>query len=369
MKKNSIWTLGTLGALTAIAMQSCSNDKYEVSGNIAGYDGPIMLLQPISETETDTLGNILSPDGSFSFNGTVDAPAMARIVAGNTGLDIPVFLEGGAIIQVEADTENKGWNATGGGALQQLRNDWHARELAMKAARDSIENYYKTNYDMTDYFWVVQAKGALQSFAEECDSIENDFIAANDNMVAASLIYDHRWLLTRNKKIAAKYELLGENARASVPGQLVAGDAAKIASISVGGTAPDFTMETPQGEPISLYGIKGKIKILDFWASWCGPCRAENPNVKRIYEKYHDKGLEILSVSVDTDKDKWIEAIEADGLPWNHASELGKNTTAQSVYFVYGIPYMLILDENNKILAQGLRGEKLEQFIAEALGE
>lgn len=358
-----------LGVIAMASLQACGGNDYTVTGNIAGHGGRILLLQPTTDGETDTLANCVTTDGSFTFTGSVKEPVMARLVAVDSRINLPLFLEDGAEITVDADVENNSWTTTGGGPLQQLRNDWRARELAFAAGRDSIENYYRTNYDLNDYFWVLQAKGALSRYADECDSIENAFLASNDNMVAATVVYDRRNALMRDKSIAAKYELLGENARRSVPGLILAPIAESIANITVGGTAPNFTMETPSGEQISLYDVKGKVKILDFWASWCGPCRAENPNVKRIYEKYHDKGLEILSVSLDTDKGKWVEAIEADGMPWNHASELGKANTAKDVYFVFGIPYMLILDENNKILAQGLRGERLEQFIAETLGE
>jgi len=363
MKSNAIFNIG-LEVMLAASLQACNGDNYTVTGNIAGHGGRILLLQPVSESETDTIANYVSPDGSFSFTGRVSAPVEARLEAADTRLAIPLFLEDGADITVTADVETDDWTTAGGGALQQLRNEWRAHELEAAAARDSIENYYRTNYDMSDYFWVVQARGALERYAEECDSVENAFIAANDNMVAASIIYNRRNVLTRNKTIAGKYNLLGENARGSVSGKLLAPIAERIANVTVGGTAPDFTMETPDGEPISLYGVKGKVKILDFWASWCGPCRAENPNVKRIYEKYHDKGLEILSVSLDTDKDKWIEAIKADGMSWKHASELGKANTARDIYNVHGIPFMLILDENNRIISEGLRGERLEEFIA-----
>ncbi len=370
MKTNLLINSG-IGVLLAASLQACAGDNYTVTGSIAGHGGRILLLQPVSEEAADTLADYVTPDGTFSFKGHVDAPAEVRLVASGTKMDIPLFLEDGADITVTADVESNDWMTAGGGELQQLRNDWRAHELEVAAGRDSIVNFYTTNYDMNDYFWNVQARGALNSYAEECDSVENDFLAAHDNMVAASIVYERRKKLTRDRTIVKKFGFLGENARKSLRGQLLAPVAERIASVTLGGTAPDFTMETPAGDSISLYGIKGKIKIVDFWASWCGPCRAENPNVKRIYEKYHDKGLEILSVSLDNDKAKWLEAIETDGMPWNHASELGKTAvnTAQDIYEIHGIPYMLILDENNKIISEGLRGERLEEFVASHLAD
>lgn len=368
MKAKSLFNI-CCATMIAITNQACSGDNYSVTGNIGANGGRILLLKPVSAEDIDTIANYMSADGSFAFTGRVTEPTEMRLKVVNSQLNIPLFIEDGAKIVVDADMEGNSWTTTGGGELQQISNDWQAQKAAMAAGRASIADYYRANYDLSDYFWVVQARGALDRYAEKCDSIEDAFLAANDNMVAAAYVLGRSNELIRNKTLAHKFELLGENARNTVSGKQLAEDAARIASITLGGTAPDFTMETPDGESISLYGVKGKVKILDFWASWCGPCRAENPNVKRIYEKYHDKGLEILSVSLDTDKDKWIAAIEADGMPWNHASELGKANTAQDVYNVYGIPFMLILDENNKIISEGLRGERLEEFIAAQFAE
>ena len=110
--------------------------------------------------------------------------------------------------------------------------------------------------------------------------------------------------------------------------------------------------------------MKAKVKILDFWASWCGPCRAENPTLRKLYAEYAPKGLEIISVSLDTDKDAWIKAIKDDGMTWKHVSELGEGNTPKSVYNIFAIPHMFILDENNRIISDGLRGERLIEFIA-----
>ena len=107
---------------------------------------------------------------------------------------------------------------------------------------------------------------------------------------------------------------------------------------------------------------------MDFWASWCGPCRAENPNVIRLYKKYHDKGLEVLGVSLDDNKSKWVQAIMEDGLPWLNGSDLkGQASEIARVYGVRSIPFTLLLDENNRIVAKNLRGKELAKKIEELL--
>lgn len=133
-----------------------------------------------------------------------------------------------------------------------------------------------------------------------------------------------------------------------------------------GNLAPDFTQETPEGEPLSLSDLRGKVVLVDFWASWCGPCRRENPNVVRMYEKYNEKGFEILGVSLDKDRSRWLQAIEQDGLEWLHVSDLKgwQNEVAQA-YRVSSIPQTVLLDEEGRIIARNLRGAALERKLEE----
>lgn len=116
-------------------------------------------------------------------------------------------------------------------------------------------------------------------------------------------------------RLKERYNLLGEKAKASAQGKAIAAQIAKLES-TAGQIAPNFTITTPEGESISLYDIKGKVKLIDFWASWCGPCRGENPHVVEIYKEY-PKGLEIFGVSLDNNKEAWVKAIADDGLVWN----------------------------------------------------
>ena len=134
----------------------------------------------------------------------------------------------------------------------------------------------------------------------------------------------------------------------------------------LGAAAPDFTLARPDGSPLSLSSFKGKIVLLDFWASWCGPCRAENPNVVKLYKKFHPKGFEILSVSLDSDKDKWTGAIAKDKLEWNQVSDLGGwQSSAAKLYSVTSIPQTFLIDKEGKIIGKGLRGDALEARLKE----
>lgn len=137
---------------------------------------------------------------------------------------------------------------------------------------------------------------------------------------------------------------------------------------AIGETAPDIVLNDPFGKSIALSSLRGKYVLVDFWASWCKPCRMENPNVVRMYNQFKAKGFEIFSVSLDDNKDSWIKAINDDKLLWNHVSDLKKwNASVVGSYNIESIPYTVLLDKEGKIVAKNLRGEELEKKLAELM--
>lgn len=137
---------------------------------------------------------------------------------------------------------------------------------------------------------------------------------------------------------------------------------------TVGKPAPEIALSTPEGKELKLSDLKGKLVLIDFWASWCKPCRQENPNVVKVYNEYKTKGFEILGVSLDKNKKDWVKAIKADGLAWLHVSDLKMwNSEAAQAYNVRAIPKTFLIDKEGKILAKDLRGEALKERIAQEL--
>lgn len=362
-KRLYIWGVSLVAALPCLG-------QYVVIGQVENTSGSKVMLIEHSPERTDTLGSTVDPEGRFRFEGNVSSPVATEIIVERTRLHVPVFLENGFEYKVKADVKTGEWNVEGGGSLQECRMKFKVLEDSLNLRKAAImEDFQKRRSDYDDsYIWRTDRRWAIEKEERNFEPMIDRFISQNDNMVSASLITAKLENYMADKTLPSKYSLLGETAKKSVLGEIIRPKSELVSRIIVGGNAPDFSMPTPQGDTISLGSIKGKVKIIDFWASWCGPCRAENPTLKKLYAQYHDKGLEIISVSLDTDKNSWIAAIEKDGLGWIHVSELGRRNTARDKYLVWAIPQIYILDGDDIVLAEGLRGKALEDFIADKLG-
>ncbi len=339
--------------------------RYVVHGDMDDFSGKAVLLSPNENDGLDTLGTAVVREGKFCLEGAVEKTVFAWLRVDKMKLNIPLFLENTSFsVRVKTDGLT-----VSGGKLQQIYERFKENvENKVKRERDSLERKYEEYRKEGNLF----GKYHIRALAVKLDSLyeqqENEFITGNDNIVSAGLIYTRLSVLVKKKFLRGKYELLGDTARNSDLGKILAEYVGNEVDLRKGALFPDFTLQTPQGESVSLYSVKAKVKIVDFWASWCGPCRAENPNVKKLYEKYHDLGLEVVGVSLDHKKDRWQKAIEQDILPWIHVSDLRAwEGPLVKALGIRGIPYLVVLDENNRIVGIKLRGEELERCVVEVM--
>jgi len=167
-----------------------------------------------------------------------------------------------------------------------------------------------------------------------------------------------------------EFNLFDAPLRESDLGKELAARIAKVKKTQEGMLAPDFTQLDVNGKPVKLSDFRGKYVLLDFWASWCGPCRRENPNVVKAYNDFKAKGFEVLGVSLDKreDRDKWLQAIQKDGLSWTQVSDLKVwDNEAAKLYDVNAIPMNFLIDPDGKIIAKYLRGEALETTLKKVM--
>jgi thiol-disulfide isomerase/thioredoxin len=345
----------------AIIACGCSslNGGFAIKGSLEEKNVYLVSAAPAA---TDTLASGISKDGKVQLTGKVDKPMLARLlVEGREARTL--FLENG-----NTYTLNNGrFKATTGVQERLDQFDAVLQTFTLFAA--------KVKASMALLRTSTELRDGIMAEANRLQDRLNDLVKVDpDSELSAYLLYT---IEAVGGEVSRQVNLLGENAKSSAYGKAlkalnpVAATPAAAATppvTPVGEIAPDFTLPTPAGETLSLHGVKAKLKLIDFWASWCGPCRAENPNVIKVYAEYHPKGLEIISVSLDSEREKWLKAIEDDHMTWLHASDLqGWKAALAQLYGVRFVPYTVLVDENNKIIALNLRGDALKAKIAELL--
>ena len=355
-------------AAIALTVTACNTTPmYKVAGTVEGEQTGTVYLLKRDAGVIDTLATAQIADGKFTMEGVAEGVSDAYFALEGKRGGVPVFLEK-ANYTVNLTPENISESVIEGGQAQALANQFRAISNEIYKAQSELSKTYREAAEVQDTAKMKEIEAQFEELRKASSEKEDALISANPDTYVAAYILTTKIFGLDADELKAKYDVLGENAKATVPGKKIADRIAILETVAIGQVAPDFTLNTPDGTPLSMHSIQGKVKLIDFWASWCGPCRGENPNVVKIYEEFHPKGLEILSVSLDRDKDAWVKAIADDNLTWNHVSDLKFwDSEAAKLYAVNSIPHIVILDENNTIVAKNLRGDELKAKIAEML--
>lgn len=355
-------------AIAASMLTACNTvPQYTIKGTIQGVENGKALLVKFANGKMDTLAQGDLNQGKFTLQGSVEGITSAYILVEGQRMRLPVLLENEkytATIDTKTPMETK----VTGPVAQNLYNEYSAILNAARAEQSKLYKAYNEAAQAKDEAKLKEIEEQYNKVSEETEAKESEFIKANADTYVAAYVLSSKMGGMSYEELQEAYGMLGENAKQTEPAKMVEERIAKLAAVAVGKVAPDFTLNTPEGKPLSMHSIKGKVKVIDFWASWCGPCRGENPNVVAMYKQYHKKGLEILSVSLDNNKEAWLKAIKDDKLTWNHVSDLkGWDCEAAKLYAVNGIPHLVVLDANNVIVAKDLRGDALKAKVAELL--
>lgn len=352
--------------MTIFSVSLFGQNNFTIKGEIELNEGNLLVLTERT-TGIDTLASAPIKDGRFEINAMVNEPVMAL-------LKLEKY-DGGFLMVLEPNNDytavlrQNGLGDIHGGELQEVFNQYRTTvmegntkigTIQQQLAEASKKKHFKTVNDLNKQIQEVLNDSRMK--------LDNLLVAHRGSVLGAYIQTSQLPQDASLENLKAVYNNLIDKAKETEPAKILASRIAKIEQTSVSAVAPNFTLPTPDGTEFSLYELKGKIKIVDFWASWCGPCRMENPNMVALYKDYKDKGLNILGVSLDQRKVAWLKAIEKDNLTWTQVSSLeGWKSEVLKLYNIDAVPTILVLDENNKIIGRNLRGEALRAFVAERL--
>ena len=361
-----MWKLFVLGCLFFPGIVFGEKKKFTINGAIPEMPEGKMIVVSQEVGHVDTLGQGDIVSGKFVIEGELDEPRVALIYVAGYGGGFVFILDTDAPYEMELFQSGK--SVIKGGKLQKELNVYQEavteenqkiRKVKMELEEASAAKHFRT---------VNELKVKLEQLTAEAQKRLGVILERNKDNVLAAYVQTAGMERMDLNGLKMCYAGLSDKAKHTGPGKLMAARIRALEGVEVDAVAPNFTLPTPEGTEIALYEVKGKLKIIDFWASWCGPCRMENPNMVKLYNDFKEKGLVVVSVSLDEKKDKWEEAIKKDGLTWLHLSDLkGWQGDVVKMYNIDAVPTILVLDENNRIIAKNLRGEKLRALVSDRL--
>lgn len=355
-----------------------AQSKYTVTGKLTGLKEPSKIFLQYRSGGEWVDDSAIIKNGNFTFKGTVDRPVKATLIIRPLNDDGPLTYEKQrALDKLEFYLEKAAVSIKGddlktatvkGGKTQKeylvLQSQLKPYQVKMEPLSEKMMQYFKEKNEAAQ----KELFPSLNAIAKDMDKIQDDFLAKYPDSYVTFDIINSKAVVIDPQKFEPFYNLLSARLRNTKEGKLL-GEQLEIAKkTSVGNPAMDFSQKSVEGEVISLSSLRGKYILLDFWASWCGPCRAENPNVLKAYNQFKDKNFDVLAVSLDEDRDAWLKAIKEDGMPWIHVSDLkGFENAAAVQYGIRAIPQNFLIDPSGKIIATNLRGEKLEKTLTEMI--
>jgi peroxiredoxin len=374
MKKINI-SLVVVGASILFSACNKQNNTSYLSGEIKEGKGKKIYLDQLNSQSAVTVDSALIDEkGHFEFVNFKPSLNFYRIRIEPQNFSI-LILDSTNKVTFTADANNLADAKISGSAETDAFMDFNNTSKKYKKQIDSLQQYFqselmknpndstKINQLKTDIDKVYQEIVSKWQFelAQKAKQYKDKFAS----IIALQMLPPQNYLDV--------YQEIDQSLGNKYPNhpmvQMLHKIVAQQSALSPGSPCPEIALPDPNGKEIRLSSFRGKVVLIDFWASWCRPCRAEMPNVVALYKKYKDKGFEIFGVSLDKDKENWVQAIKEDGITWPQVSDLKFwNSEAVALFNVEAIPYTVLVDKEGKIIAKGLRGADLENAVKKALG-
>ncbi len=336
-------------------------DGFQITARTQGVpDSTVYLVA----SNADTIACTQMKRGMFVFKGKVTEPDVAYVRPASAPAVIPVMLEN-ANFQILASPS--GIQVVGGEA-QDIYNRYTQLTQETQAEQNRVQKELQEYVQAGDQ---MKAQGLMNDFQKYVEKARAKEVAMFDTLNHS---FVGMYVLASNmhgmpaSMLRERYDKFSDKLKQTPNGKAVASYLENVERLSVGKIVPDFSMPNAEGDTLSLHAIKGKVKIVDFWASWCGPCRKESSTLVKLYKNYQTRGLEIVGVSIDDKADAWKKAMFEDGMTWKALCDLkGSQSPVIPLFNIKSIPFTLVLDADNRIVAVNLRGKELEQKIEELL--